>query len=510
MTQYAYRSSVPDQSLYHDQSLYEAQNQDMLTLEDSLSAQSDEIRDKDPRGITYTYRRELHFLVKLIDALCIGLSLWFICWKLDASPIHQALTGTTAIIIFQFLWEFSNRHHSWCSDSLSRDLTNILSIWLGVVLSFLLLAYSFALFSEFSGHVFGAWILLTPVALCGWRIVARFFLRNIRTKHHNARKVVIAGLSTNAVQLAETIQKSPWMGMKLIGLFDDRVTNREKLDWSRSIEGNFDSLLKNARERKVDVVYITLPLHATSRINRLVDELSDTMVAVYVVPELPYVNLLKGQWNYLGPLPTISIVETPIYGINAWFKRFLDITLGSLILLMIALPMLLISMGIKLSSPGPILFRQKRYGLDGKEIRILKFRTMTVCEDGENIIQAQKNDCRVTKFGAFLRRTSLDELPQFFNVMAGSMSIVGPRPHAVVHNELYRQIIKGYMLRHKVKPGITGWAQVTGWRGETDTYEKMRQRVIRDLWYIRNWSISFDLKIICMTIIKGFIGKNAF
>ncbi len=172
--------------------------------------------------------------------------------------------------------------------------------------------------------------------------------------------------------------------------------------------------------------------------------------------------------------------------------------------------MLFLALLVKLTSKGPVLFKQKRYGLDGRAIEVWKYRSMTVMEDGDNILQAKKNDTRLTFIGSFLRRLSLDELPQFFNVLQGSMSIVGPRPHAVVHNEEYRKLIKGYMLRHKVKPGITGWAQINGWRGETDTLEKMQKRVEFDLEYIRNWSLLFDLKIVILTVFKGFYNRNAY
>lgn len=197
---------------------------------------------------------------------------------------------------------------------------------------------------------------------------------------------------------------------------------------------------------------------------------------------------------------------------GAWslVKRAEDIVLSSLILLLIALPLLAIAAAIKLTSAGPVLFRQRRYGLDGRSIMVWKFRSMSVQENADVVLQATRNDARVTPLGAFLRRTSLDELPQFFNVLHGDMSIVGPRPHAIAHNEQYRKQVSGYMLRHKVKPGITGWAQINGWRGETDTLDKMRMRVEFDLEYIEHWSIWLDLKIILLTLFKGFVNKNAF
>ena len=206
----------------------------------------------------------------------------------------------------------------------------------------------------------------------------------------------------------------------------------------------------------------------------------------------------------------LSIYDTPLNGLGQWLKRLEDLVLGSIILAMISLPMLAIAIGIKLTSRGPVLFKQDRYGLDGQKIKVWKFRSMRTMENGAKVTQATKGDPRITPFGAFLRRTSLDELPQFFNVLQGSMSIVGPRPHAVAHNEEYRQLISGYMLRHKVKPGITGWAQINGWRGETDTLDKMAKRIEFDLAYIRNWSLLFDLKIVYWTIFRGFVGSNAY
>jgi putative colanic acid biosynthesis UDP-glucose lipid carrier transferase len=205
----------------------------------------------------------------------------------------------------------------------------------------------------------------------------------------------------------------------------------------------------------------------------------------------------------------VGICETPFTGTNDLIKRASDIVLASLILVLTSPVLLAITIGVKLSSPGPAIFGQRRNGLDGEEIIVYKFRSMRAMEDGDVVRQATRGDSRITPFGAFLRRTSMDELPQFVNVLQGRMSIVGPRPHAVAHNELYRQLIKAYMVRHKVKPGITGWAQVNGHRGETDTVEKMQTRVEYDLEYLRNWSLGLDLQIIARTIKVVMLGRNA-
>jgi putative colanic acid biosynthesis UDP-glucose lipid carrier transferase len=324
--------------------------------------------------------------------------------------------------------------------------------------------------------------------------------------------VAIAGARENGVTVAQMLLGSPWMGLRPIGFFDDRAQTGSRPLVSPPVQvlGTLDDLVELARKGEVEIIYITLPLRAEERIRLLISKLSETTASVYVIPEFFVSDLMNLTWSNIGSLPAISVFETPFFGVDGWLKNAEDFILGGLILLIVFIPMVIISIGVKLSSPGPVIFRQTRYGLRGEKIEVWKFRTMTVCENGGEIKQATRNDPRVTRFGDFLRRTSLDELPQFINVLQGSMSIVGPRPHAVAHNEQYRKIVDGYMLRHKVKPGITGLAQVSGWRGETDTLEKMKKRIEFDLAYIRNWSLWLDMRIIFRTIIKEFAGDNAY
>ena len=246
------------------------------------------------------------------------------------------------------------------------------------------------------------------------------------------------------------------------------------------------------------------------RIHELVTALSDTTCSVLLVPDVFTFKLLHSRASELNGIPLISIFDTPMLGVNALIKRAEDIILASLILLLISPILFGLALAVRLTSRGPAIFKQRRYGIDGKPIEVWKFRSMTVTENGATITQATKSDSRLTPIGAFIRRTSLDELPQFINVLKGDMSIVGPRPHAVAHNEQYRKQILGYMLRHKVKPGITGLAQVNGWRGETDTLDKMEKRIEFDLEYIRSWSLWLDSKIVFFTIFKGFVNRNAY
>ena len=239
----------------------------------------------------------------------------------------------------------------------------------------------------------------------------------------------------------------------------------------------------------------------------MLESLQGTTASLFLVPDLFGISIIQGRLQDVNGVPMVGLCETPFTGVNAAAKRASDLVLATLIVVLVAPLMLVLAVGVKLSSPGPVIFRQRRNRLGGEEIVVYKFRSMQATDDGTVVAQATPRDPRVTRFGAFLRRTSLDELPQFINVLQGHMSIVGPRPHAVAHNEQYRQLIKAYMVRHKVRPGITGWAQVNGHRGETDTLDKMRERVECDLDYLRNWSLSLDLQIIARTI-KLLIGDR--
>jgi putative colanic acid biosynthesis UDP-glucose lipid carrier transferase len=302
------------------------------------------------------------------------------------------------------------------------------------------------------------------------------------------------------------------MGLELVGFYDDRPTERTATAPERfgAKLGGIDDLVQHARRGSVDLIYITFPMRAEERIRGVLARLGDTTASVYIVPDFFVFELLHARWTNIGGVPVVSVFENPLYGVDGLLKRIVDVVFGTAIFALAALPMAVILVLVKLSSPGPVLFKQRRYGLDGEEIRVWKFRTMTVCEDGDQVQQAQRDDQRVTPIGRCLRSTSLDELPQIFNVLGGSMSLVGPRPHATAHNEAYRSLIRGYMLRHKVKPGITGLAQVRGFRGETETLDKMEKRVECDHQYIRNWSLWLDLRILFETLFVVFSRKNAY
>ena len=298
--------------------------------------------------------------------------------------------------------------------------------------------------------------------------------------------------------------------MDFVGYFDDRADARVDGLAMEQVLGGLKDVAEHIRQQSIREVFITLPLGSQPRIVELLEQMQDTTASLFFVPDVFGISIIQGRLQDMNGLPVVGICETPFTGTNELIKRASDIVLATVILLLISPLMLAVAIGVKLSSPGPVIFRQRRTGLDGEDITVYKFRSMTSQDNGSVVRQATKNDSRITPFGAFIRRTSLDELPQFFNVLQGRMSIVGPRPHAVAHNEEYRRIVKAYMVRHKVKPGITGWAQVNGQRGETDTVAKMQARVEYDLEYLRNWSLGLDLQIIVRTIRLVFFDRNAY
>ncbi|TNV22972.1 undecaprenyl-phosphate glucose phosphotransferase [Buttiauxella sp. B2] len=326
-------------------------------------------------------------------------------------------------------------------------------------------------------------------------------------------RVAIVGVTPNGLAAEHALLKE-YSNMKLdMAFYDERDASRfndliNQMD--SPFKGSVSGLVEEAKAGRVDEIYIALPLVALERIRHFLSMMSDTTVDTYIVPDFNSYSTHMSQLRSIHNLQTISILSSPFEGVGSFIKRAEDLVLGSVIMVLISSLLLVIGIGIKLTSRGPVFFKQDRYGLSGQKIKVWKFRTMRVMENSDTVVQATKGDPRVTRFGAFLRRTSLDELPQFFNVLQGSMSIVGPRPHAVTHNEQYRKQVENYMIRHKVKPGITGLAQINGYRGEIDALYKMEKRVQYDIEYIQNWSLWLDIKIIIKTIFKGFVGKNAY
>lgn len=466
------------------------------------------------RGILRTNQASFSMLHKLIDLciICIGMEGVLTINGNDWS--YSAIVATLFFLIsFYLIGDFGNLYSSWRGERALEEIRKTGGVW-AISFSAVVIADNFI--SEINlldgtGQIQLFFSVL--IGLCFYRLILRAGLHTLRRRGFNTRSVAIAGAGPLGQRLAASIARDSWMGLDLVGFFDD--LRREPVSVGKGevklpISGDLEELVGRARKGDLDLIYIALPMRSAVRIKWLVEQLSDTTVSVCIVPDVFVFDLLHARIQNIDGIPTISIFDSPMVGASALVKRLEDIVLSSLILCLIAIPMLFISAAIKFTSSGPVFFRQKRYGIDGRSIEVWKFRSMRVMEDGEKVTQATRNDSRITPLGAFLRRTSLDELPQFINVFLGDMSIVGPRPHAIAHNEEYRGQISSYMLRHKVKPGITGWAQVNGWRGETDTLEKMQKRVEFDLAYINNWSLWWDLKIVFLTLFKGFVHKNAY
>ncbi|WP_123334999.1 undecaprenyl-phosphate glucose phosphotransferase [Erwinia sp. JUb26] len=416
------------------------------------------------------------------------------------------LIALMVLVVFQMIGGMTDFYRSWRGVKSSVEIILIYKNW---TLSLLFTLGLSSLLSDFdlSFNIFIQWYLVVIAGFFFCRMGIRLSSGILRRMGYNTRKVALVGNMPAGINLISSFLDEPWMGFVVVGVYDEQPIETTT---GITYAGDFDKLIEDAREGKLDRIYIAMSMKDESKIKDIVKRLTDTTCSVLLIPDVFTFNILQSRTEEINGVPVVPLFDTPLNGINMVFKRLEDIIVSSIILLFISVPLLVIACAVKLSSPGPVIFRQIRYGMDGKPIMVWKFRTMSVMENGAKVTQAKQNDPRVTKLGKFLRNTSLDELPQFFNVLFGQMSVVGPRPHAVAHNEQYRSLIEGYMLRHKVKPGITGLAQINGFRGETDTLDKMQKRVDFDLIYIRGWSIWLDLKIIFLTFFKGFVNKAAY
>lgn len=421
--------------------------------------------------------------------------------------------GVLAIIVFVYFAESNEVYHLWRGLSTPALASRLFGAWIGTSIILGVAAILLEILKSVNVRAIGMWIVSTPLIIIGFHWLRRTLLSLLRNRLTRSRRVGIVGATSLSQRLTRAIENMPWMGYQIHGYYDDRRVcdddSRRLTGDKIDVCGGLEQLRQDAHDGKLDIIFITLPMAAEQRVRNLVRDLADSTVSAYLIPDIFDFDLLHSRLTGIQGIPAVSIYDSPLADHGA-AKRACDIFLSLFIIALLAIPMSLIALGVKLTSPGPVLFKQTRYGVRGERIKVWKFRSMSVCEDAGTINQATRNDPRITPFGAMLRKTSLDELPQLFNVLTGSMSLIGPRPHAVAHNEYYRGHIQGYMLRHKVKPGITGLAQVNGFRGETDTMDKMAGRIAYDLDYIRNWSIWLDIKILWLTAFRGFVSQQAY
>ncbi len=469
--------------------------------------------DSSISGHIRPYESELNILKHAVDGVLLILVLVLACWLyLDTWGKKYTIVAISGVALFYITAKINNLYVSSRYRRVSQEITPLLYSWFSAFAGLLFLGYVFKVTQDYSRVVLGIWFLGAPLALTLWRALLKSGLNYGRRLGYNTRSVVIVGTGKSAQRLASNIQDMSWIGLKLLGFVSENGTcQNDNPDQGPGggLLGGLDTLYEMKAAGKVDVVYLALPADQHRQIDEILEVLSDSTVSTFLVPDFDHYGIAQGRWITIGDTPTVSVAETPMLGSSAGVKRLEDLIVAIFAIIITAPLMIVIALAVKMDSKGPILYKQRRHGLNGQEISVWKFRSMKCTDKDSPFKQACKDDHRITRLGKFLRRTSMDELPQFFNVLTGQMSVVGPRPHALAHNEEYRGSIWGYMQRHKVKPGITGLAQINGYRGETDTQEKMEQRFKYDMEYLNNWSIWLDLKIIVLTPIAVIRAKNA-
>jgi Undecaprenyl-phosphate glucose phosphotransferase len=412
------------------------------------------------------------------------------------------------LLITVFGW--SGLYTSWRGRSYLDQAGSATLAWITALGILMLLDYLLH-FGETVSREYLFWFaIFGGFTVVGTRLTVMLSLRALRHYGWNHKRLIIVGSGDWAAGIARRLRTAGWLGLDVVAIVDHDEAREDRSMAGIPVQSGYGRLRRLIEHHAADEVWICLPLSASDHIEQIREELSDSTVTQCMVPEVAEYRLMNHPMSVIVGLPVLNLSLSPMHGLNRIIKEIEDKLLASLILLLVSPLMIAIAIAIKATSPGPIIFKQRRHGWDGRPINVYKFRTMVVHQERGVVTQARRGDSRVTPVGRFLRATSLDELPQFFNVLQGRMSIVGPRPHAIEHNHYYMSQIDDYMRRHKVKPGISGWAQVNGLRGQTDTLDKMRKRVQYDLYYIDNWSVWFDLKIIVLTVLRGFVHPNAY
>ena len=421
-----------------------------------------------------------------------------------------------AVLLTWIVFNTGGLYVSWRGRGYIDHIRTASICWLAVVALLILSANLVGVSALFDRTWVILWAALGLAAILSIRVSVMAILRALRKRGLNHKRIVVIGGGSWGNQVIKRVNNAEWTGMDVVCVLD----HNSDLHGSRidgvPVRGGYDLLLDVISEDSVDEVWICLPLgshrsEGADYIGNVMERLGNSTVTQRLLPEIEEMRLLNRPVTEILGLPVVNLNTSPMYGLNRFVKGLEDRLLALLILILVSPVLVVIALAIKLDSKGPVFFCQMRHGWDGKPFTVLKFRTMIGHKEQRGTVtQATRRDPRVTKVGRFLRKHSLDELPQLLNVLQGKMSIVGPRPHAIEHNEYYKKQIKSYMQRHRVKPGITGWAQVNGFRGEAADIEKMRMRVSLDFFYIDNWSLWFDLKIIVLTLLRGFRDANAY
>ncbi len=433
--------------------------------------------------------------------------LWLIAMLVTLRLQVDAVAVIAVVIVFGLTFPGNVR----LTDGIARVAAKSLMTAATVLAGLTLLGLAGGWFDRLSRPALLPWLAGLPAALLGAQLLSRAILLRVFSFSQSQASVVVCGTNEIGMALANQFRSNPFHGVHFLGFFDDRNRERREQEGAAPMLGSFDELGDYVRQYHVDRIYLALPMASQPRILKILDDLKDSTASIYFVPDIFVTEIINGRFASVAGIPVVAVRDTPFASVvNSAVKRAEDIVLSSIALVMLAPVLAAIAIAVRVTSPGPAIFRQRRYGLDGRDIVVYKFRTMSVIEDGASIFTAvKKGDSRVTPLGHVLRRNSLDELPQFFNVLQGRMSLVGPRPHAVAMNEQFRKLIPGYMLRHKIKPGITGLAQVRGFRGGDDL-EEMSKRISSDLEYLRKWTLVLDLGILVRTVIMVLWDRKAY
>ncbi|HEY3599229.1 MAG TPA: undecaprenyl-phosphate glucose phosphotransferase [Paraburkholderia sp.] len=435
-------------------------------------------------------------------------------WLDDMQSISLAFDCLLVVVFFPAL----GIYQSWRGKSLYDLLWRVSCGWLMVELTGILMSFSLHRAELLSRLWLGYWALATIVLLIVTKALVHSILKGLRREGFNQKTVAIVGSARYGKFLIEQMRGRPEAGFSPFIVYDEDAprSQQEDPETVESIEGvpverSYEALVHTVRSRSVRELWMALPISKERTINRFVTEFRNDFVNIRFIPDVRSLTLFNQPMVDLLGVPAINLAASPITDLRVLPKRVFDRLFALAALTALSPVMLVIAVMVKLSSPGPVFFRQKRKGIDGNQFEIFKFRSMRVHkEESGKVTQATRRDPRITAVGAFLRRTSLDELPQFINVLRGEMSVVGPRPHALEHDDIYKDLVRGYMHRYRIKPGITGWAQINGYRGETDRIEKMMGRVKLDLYYMQHWTFWLDMKIVVLTFWKGFAGSNAY
>ena len=427
--------------------------------------------------------------------------------ELDMSlPKDYRLLMLMSFFCVLLVFPLFNLYSSWRGQSLFRQARTVLLAWTTVVLLVIVILFGLKMSADYSRLWITNWAILGLFFLLSTRIVVYIFLHYQRKQGRNIRSVIIIGAGDLGKKALKRAEDAPWMGYNISAFFDDDKEKRDQDIDGIPVVGALSDVKPFLSNNEIDEIWLALPLRVEERMKDLLSDLRVYTVNIKLIPDIFGFSLLHHSLTEIAGLPAVNLSVTPMDGANRVIKAFEDRVLALLILLLISPIMVALAIGVKLSSPGPIFFRQERISWNSKPITMLKFRSMPVHRESNGVIWGDAKNKEVTKFGRFLRKTSLDELPQFINVLLGDMSIVGPRPERTEFVEKFKHEIPGYMQKHMMKAGITGWAQINGWRGDTC----LKTRIEHDLYYIENWSLWFDLKIIIMTIFKGFFHKNAY